>query len=193
MSLEEIVDNARPTILVGTSTMPGLFDEGAVRAMARHTARPVIFPLSNPTAKAECTPAQAVRWTDGRAVVATGSPFEPVEHAGCLQRIGQCNNIFIFPGIGLGAWVGRVGRISDAMFLDAARAVAEATSEQDLAEGSVFPRVERIREVSHTIACAVIRRAVREGQVDEMLLEGLETRVGEAMWRPEYLPFRYEP
>ncbi len=196
MTLEEIVDNLRPTILVGTSTTRGLFDEGVVRAMARHVARPLILPLSNPTSKCECTPAEALRWSEGRAIVATGSPFAPVEHGGRVHRIGQCNNTFIFPGVGLGAWVGRVRRISDAMFLDAARTVAAAVTEEDLAAGSVFPPLSRIRDVSHAIACAVIRRAVSEGQSRADLLEGpgggLEERVREAMWFPEYLPLRFE-
>ncbi len=193
VTLPEIVENFRPTILVGTSTTPGLFDESVVRAMSRHNERPIVLPLSNPTSKAECTPHDALLWSDGRAIVATGSPFSPVVHGGRTHRIGQCNNTFIFPGLGLGAWIGRVRRVSDAMLLDAARQVAGSVTAQDLDEGSVFPALQRIREVSHSIACAVIRRAVREGQADETALDGLEARVREAMWFPEYLPIRYEP
>ena len=192
VTLEEVVRNARATLLVGTSTTPGLFDERVVRAIGEASARPAIFPLSNPTSKAECTPADALRWTAGRAIVATGSPFAPVELDGGRFRIGQCNNTFVFPGVGLGAWLARARRISDAMFLDAARALADAVSEQDLAEGSVFPSVQRIRPVSHAVACRVIRRAVREGQADKSVLDDLEERVRAAMWVPEYLPLRYE-
>jgi malic enzyme len=193
MTLAEIVENFRPTILVGTSTTPGLFDESVVRAMSRHNDRPIVLPLSNPTSKAECTPMDALRWSDGRAIVATGSPFPPVAHDGRTHRIGQCNNTFIFPGLGLGAWIGRLRRISDAMLLDAARHVAGSVTEQDLDAGSVFPELQRIRAVSHSIACAVIRRAVREGQAHETALDGLESRMRDAMWFPEYLPVRYEP
>ncbi len=192
ISLLETIENARPTILVGSSAQPGFFDEACVRAMARHNPRPVIFPLSNPTSKAECSPADALRWSDGRALVATGSPFDPVEHAGRRHRIGQCNNSFIFPGVGLGAWVGKLTRISDAMFLDAARTLAECVSAADFAEGALFPKLAGIREISHAIACAVVRRGVREGYGDASLLAGLEQRVRDAMWFPEYLPFRAE-
>ncbi len=190
VSLLETIENARPTILVGTSAQPGFFDEACVRAMARHNPRPVIFPLSNPTSKAECSPADALRWSEGRALVATGSPFDAVEHGGRRYRIGQCNNSFIFPGVGLGAWVGKLTRISDAMFLDAARTLAERATAADFAEGALFPKLAGIREISHAIACAVVRRGVREGYGSASLLEGLEQRVSDAMWFPEYLPFR---
>jgi malate dehydrogenase (oxaloacetate-decarboxylating) len=194
-TLAEIVANVRPTILVGTSATPGLFDETVVRALASRVERPVILPLSNPTSKAECTPADALRWSGGRAILATGSPFAPVELDGRVHRIGQCNNTYVFPGLGLGAWIGRVRRIDDAMFLDAARAVANAVTAEDLAAGAVFPPLARIREVSHAIACAVIRRAAREGRssIEAASLDDLEARVSAAMWFPDYLPIRYEP
>ena len=189
ISLLETIDHARPTILVGTSATPGLFDEHCVRALLRHHARPVILPLSNPTSKCECTPEDVLRWSDGRAIVATGSPFDPIEYAGRRHRIGQCNNSYIFPGIGLGAWVGKLRRISDGMFLEAARTLASQVTSADLAEGSLFPKLQGIREISHAIACAVVRRGVREGFGNPRLLEGLEQRVRDAMWFPEYLPF----
>jgi malate dehydrogenase (oxaloacetate-decarboxylating) len=190
ISLLETIDNARPTILVGTSATPGFFDESCVRAMARHQERPIILPLSNPTSKCECTPKDALRWSDGRALVATGSPFEPVEHGGRRYRIGQCNNSYIFPGIGLGAWVGKLRRITDGMFLDAARTLANKATAADLEQGSLFPKLEGIREISHAIACAVVRRGVSEGHGEAQLLEDLEQRVRDAMWFPNYLPFR---
>jgi malic enzyme len=192
-TLLEALERARPTMLVGTSATPGLFDEAVVRAMARNHERPVIFPLSNPTPSAECTPADALRWSDGRALLATGSPFEPVDVRGRRVRIGQCNNSFVFPGLGLGAWVGRVRRISDEMFLDAAHALAATVTEADLDSGSLFPALTRIRDVSRVVACAVIRRAVRQGHAEPALLAGLEDRVRAAMWFPEYAEIRYEP
>ena len=192
ISLEEAITNIRPTMLVGTSATAGFFTERAVRAMAAVCARPVIFPLSNPTSKAECTPADAMAWSDGRAIVATGSPFAPVEFGGRRVRVGQCNNSYIFPGVGLGAWVGKLRYISDEMFLDAARTLAGSVAEADLAEGSLFPQLVRIRDISHTIACAVIRRGIQQGHCDAALADGLEERVRRAMWFPQYLPFRGE-
>jgi malate dehydrogenase (oxaloacetate-decarboxylating)(NADP+) len=193
VTLVETIRNFRPTMLIGTSGTAGLFDEAVVRAMAEVNARPLVFPLSNPTSKAECTAEQAITWSDGRAIVATGSPFAPVTFGGRTFRIGQGNNAFIFPGVGLGLWVGRVRRVTDEMFLDAARALAGLVHEDDLADGAVYPRLSRIRECSHAVACAVVRRAVQEGHADAAVLDGLEARVQAAMWEPVYLPFRCEP
>jgi malic enzyme len=193
ISLEEAVLNARPTILIGTSGTPAMFTETIVRAMAEINRRPMIFPLSNPTSKAECTAEQAIRWSEGRAIVATGSPFDPVEYDGVRHRIGQGNNAFVFPGVGLGIWLASARRVTDGMFLDAAKALASKVTDADLAETAVFPRLDRIRECSHAVACAVIRRAVQDGQADERLLEELENRVAQAMWQPEYRPLRFEP
>ncbi len=192
ITLEETIRNFRPTILIGTSGTPGLFTEPVVRAMADINARPLVFPLSNPTSKCECSAEQAITWSDGRAIVATGSPFAPVEYGGRRIRIGQGNNAFIFPGVGLGLWVGGVTRVTDAMFLDAARALAGLVSEADLAEGAVYPPLTRIRECSHAVACAVIRRAVHEGYASLERLDALETRVQHAMWQPRYRPMRYQ-
>jgi malate dehydrogenase (oxaloacetate-decarboxylating)(NADP+) len=173
--------------------MPGLFAEPVVRAMAEVNERPIVFPLSNPTSKSECTAEEAIRWSDGRAIVATGSPFAPVEYGACTFRIGQGNNAFIFPGVGLGLWVGRVGRVTDAMFLDAARALASLVGDSDLADGAVYPKLTRIRDCSHAVACAVVRRAVAEGHASPETLYGLERRVRHAMWEPAYRPVRYQP
>ncbi len=192
VTLEETVLGAKPTILIGTSGTPGMFTEPVVRAMAELNERPMIFPLSNPTSKSECTAEQAIRWSDGRAIVATGSPFDPVEHNGVHYRIGQGNNAFIFPGVGLGVWAGKVKRVTDGMFLAAAKALADEVKEADLAEVAIYPQLARIRECSHAVACAVIRRAVEEGQAEEEVLDDLEERVEKAMWFPEYRPIRYE-
>lgn len=193
VTLEEAIDNFNPTILIGTSGTPGLFTEAVVRAMARVNERPLVFPLSNPTSKCECTAAQAIEWSDGRAIVATGSPFPPVTFGGRTYRTGQGNNAFIFPGVGLGLWVGRVRRVTDAMFLDAARALASLVTGEDLDEGAVYPRLTRIRDCSHAVACAVIRRAVVEGHAEPTILHDLDARVRRAMWEPEYRSVRYEP
>ena len=192
ITLEEAVKNAKPTILIGTSGTADMFTENVVRTMAANNERPMIFPLSNPTSKAECTAEQAITWSEGRAIVATGSPFDPVEYDGVRHRIGQGNNSFIFPGVGLGVWLASARTVTDGMFLDAAKALAEKVTDEDLAETAIFPELTRIRECSHAVACAVVRRAVADGQSAEKLLENLEERVKKAMWVPEYRPVRFE-
>ena len=193
VTLLETVENARPTLLIGTSATPGTFDEAVVRAMSRLNDRPIVFPLSNPTSKTECTPEDALRWSEGRAIVATGSPFPPVSYGGKSHRIGQCNNAFIFPGVGLGLTIARARHVSDGMFLEAAKALAAQVTPADLADDAVYPELSRIRECSFAVACATIRRAVAEGHADPEVLEHLEKTVEQAMWYPEYLPMRFEP
>ncbi len=193
ITLLETVENAKPTMLIGTSATPGIFDEAVLRAMGRINERPIVFPLSNPTSKTECTPEDALRHTEGRAIVATGSPFAPVSLGGRRYRIGQCNNSFVFPGVGLGLTISRARRVSNGMFLEAAKALAGHVSDRDLADGAVYPELRTIRECSFTVACATIRRAVAEGHADPEILENLEKTVDRAMWYPEYLPLRYEP
>ena len=192
ITVEEVVSGAKPTILLGTSGSPGTFSEEVVRAMAGINERPIIFPLSNPTSKSECTPEDAIRWSDGRAIVATGSPFSPLTYNGRRYRIGQGNNAFVFPGIGLGLAVSRARRVTDTMFLEAAKALASQVTQVDLDQGAVYPELTRIRRCSHAVACATVRQAVSEGLADEEILEHLEERIQQAMWFPEYLPFRYE-
>jgi malate dehydrogenase (oxaloacetate-decarboxylating) len=190
ITLEETIANFRPTILVGTSGTAGLFTEAVVRAMAAVADRPLVFPLSNPTSKSECTAAQAIQWSDGRAIVATGSPFDPVSYRDRMYRIGQGNNAFIFPGVGLGLWVGGVRRVTDAMFLASAQALAALVRQSDLDQGAVYPELTRIRDCSHAVACAVIRCAVAEGLAEPAILSGLEDTVRRAMWVPAYRPVR---
>jgi malate dehydrogenase (oxaloacetate-decarboxylating) len=192
VTLLEAVENARPTMLIGTSATAGVFDEAVVRAMGKINERPIVFPLSNPTSKTECKPEDALRWTEGRAIVATGSPFAPVELGGKRHRIGQCNNSFVFPGVGLGLTISRARRVSNGMFLEAAKALAAHVSDKDLAEGAVYPELRTIRDCSFSVACATIRRAVKEGHADADILENLEKTVERAMWYPEYLPLRFE-
>jgi malic enzyme len=193
ITLEEVVANAKPTILIGVSATPGTFSESVVRLMSKINERPLIFPLSNPTSKSECTAEQAVQWSDGRAIVATGSPFAPVMYKGEKHRIGQCNNAFIFPGVGLGVCVARATHISDGMFLDAAKALADQVTREDLRESAVYPNLASIRDCSAAVAKAVIRRAVSEGHAEPGILMNLDKTVAQAMWFPEYLPIRYEP
>ncbi len=193
ITLAETVCNARPTILIGSSGTPDMFTQEIVRCMAEFNERPIIFPLSNPNSKAECVPADAIAWSDGRAIVATGSPFAPVEHKGKTYRIGQGNNAFIFPGVGLGICACKAKRVSDAMFLAGARALADFVTEEDLAVGAVYPPLTVIRRASHAVACATVRQAVKEGVADPSHLINLEANVRRSMWYPEYLRMRYEP
>jgi malic enzyme len=193
ITLEETVRAFAPTALVGISGTPGLFTEEVVRAAAESVERPLIFPLSNPTTKSECTAEQAIRWSDGRAIVATGSPFAPVDFHGRQYRIGQGNNVFIFPGMGLGLSVGRVARVTDGMFLDAAHALAGQVNLTDLADGAVYPPSSRTRECAFAIACAVIRRAAREHLTDVHPSDAIEDMVSDAMWFPSYRPIVHEP
>jgi malate dehydrogenase (oxaloacetate-decarboxylating) len=193
VTLVEVIANARSTILIGTSGTAGTFTEEIVHAMAEINDRPIIFPLSNPTSKSECTPEQAIQWSNGRAIVATGSPFAPVSYNGKRFRIGQCNNSFIFPGVGLGLTVSGARTATDGVFLDAAKSLAGQVTAQDLAECAVYPELKRIRDCSHSVACATVRRAVREGHADKELIENLEETVRRAMWFPTYLPIHYEP
>ncbi len=192
ITLEEAVENVQPTILIGSSGTPNTFTEGIVRNMAKFNDRPVILPLSNPTNKSECTPEEAIKWTDGRAVVATGSPFDPVDYRGIHYRIGQCNNAFIFPGVGLGMWVAGATRVSDEMFLDAAAALASTVTEADLKTMSIFPELSSIRAGSRKVAEAVARRAVASGYADEAVLSGLDQALDNSMWFPDYRPILYE-
>lgn len=192
ITLEEAIANSKPTILLGVSATSGIFGKAVVKAMAELNERPIIFPLSNPTSKSECKPDDVIRWSEGRAIVATGSPFPPVEYNRRRYRIGQCNNAFIFPGVGLGVIVGRIRLVTDGMFLDAAKALAEKVTAGDLKQSAVYPEFRRIRECSHAVACAVIKRAVDEEHADEEVLIKLEETVERAMWFPKYLPIRYE-
>jgi malate dehydrogenase (oxaloacetate-decarboxylating) len=182
--LAEVVAGARPTILIGTSTQTGAFTEPIVRTMAAHVERPVILPLSNPTSRCEALPEDLIRWTDGRALVATGSPFPPVDHDGRRYLIAQANNALVFPGLGLGATVSRARRISDAMLAAAADAVAEL-SDASGPGAPLLPPVDALRMVSAAVGIAVARAAAADG-LAKVELDDPVQQVHEAMWRPEY-------
>jgi malic enzyme len=187
--LRAIVDRFKPTVLIGTSATPGMFSEPVVRAMAAHTPTPIILPLSNPTTKSEAEPADLIAWTDGRAVVATGSPFAPVDFDGRQHLIAQANNAFVFPGIGLGAIVAEAHELNDAMFLAAARVVGGLASQDRLARGALYPSIAGLRDVSRSIAVAVARQARDSGVGRGLDDEEIEAAVARAMWFPAYLPY----
>jgi len=189
-TLLEVVRHVQPTILIGTAAQPGAFTEQIVREMARHVERPVILPLSNPTSKCEVLPADAIRWTEGRAVVATGSPFEPVEYGGRRFPVAQCNNAYIFPGVGLGVIAVQAPRVTDSMFVAAARALSEAAPTRRDPNGPLLPALQDVRSVSRHVALAVAREAMRSGLVEDLDGSELERRIASRMWNPQYLPYR---
>jgi malic enzyme len=186
----------RPTVLVGTTGVAGTFTAEALRAMAEGTPRPIVLPLSNPTSAAEAVPADILEWTDGRALVATGSPFDAVDRGGRRHEVGQANNAFIFPGVGLGAIVAESRAITQRMFLLAARTLADAVSAERLAGGALYPPVDALRGVSRSIAVVVATEAARDGLTriggpedappdDAAIAAAVEA----AMWWPAYVPY----
>jgi malate dehydrogenase (oxaloacetate-decarboxylating) len=187
--LAAIVRAVRPSFLLGTSGQPGAFTEEAIRAMAEHVAVPVVMPLSNPTDKTEATPADILAWTEGRALIATGSPFAPVEMNGVTHVVGQANNVFIFPGLGLGAIVSEVREVTDELFLVAARTLAAHVSDERLASGSLYPPAGDLRKVSQAIATEVARHAREAGTGRAYRDDQLEAAVDAAIWFPQYVPY----
>jgi len=188
-SLVEVIRKTRATVLIGTTGQPGDFTPACIRAMADGTARPMIFPLSNPTSKAECTPSEALFHSDGRALIATGSPFDPVVFKGKTHVIGQCNNVFIFPGVGLGALISESTRVSEAMFLAAARTLARFTAEHGSCQSeALYPVVSHLREVSRRIAFEVARTAREEGIGRTLDDKELDAEIKAFFWNPDYAP-----
>jgi malate dehydrogenase (oxaloacetate-decarboxylating) len=183
-----VVENVRPAVLIGVTGVPGLFTEEVIRAMAAGDELPVVMPLSNPTSRAEATPADVLDWSDGRALVATGSPFDAVVRDGVTHVIAQSNNAYIFPGVGLGVRAVGARRVSDAMFMAAAHALADAV-ETSGPGASVLPPLGRIRDVSRAIAVAVGATAQAEGLAPETSHDELERLVDAEMWFPDYRSF----
>jgi len=197
VTLSDVVTNFKPTVLIGTSGQPGCFTEALIREMARHVERPAIFALSNPTSKTEVLPADALAWSEGRALVATGSPFEPVVRGTLHHRIGQGNNVFCFPGIGLGVIASAARCVTDGMLLSAARAVAGEVPASSVRDGCVYPEMDDLRPVSRAVALAVALTAISEGVAEvgpeSADAEAVAAHMDAHMWHPDYLPYRYEP
>ncbi|WP_291429183.1 NAD-dependent malic enzyme [Deinococcus sp.] len=193
LDLESVIREGKATVLLGLSGQAGIFSEAVVRAAHANTPRPLVFPLSNPTASAEALPADILTWTDGQAIVATGSPFDPVTHGGVTHEIGQGNNAFIFPGVGFGAILARVREITDEMVTAAAYALAEYTAEHW--PERTYPPVSELGAASVQVAVAVIKQALADGVATEFSIRGLGDAdllalVQRKFWQPRYLPFR---
>ena len=184
VDLAEVVHRTKPTMLIGTSTVPGSFTQAIVKEMAAHTERPIIFALCSPPARAAARPADLILWTDGRALIATGSPFGPVTHKGVTYVIGQANNAMLYPGLALGAIVSRAVRISDRMFIAAANAVSSLVAVR-LPGASLLPHIDNLRTVSATVAVAVAEAAESEG-LARVKFDDIVQQVQDAMWQPEY-------
>ena len=193
-SLESVVQTVHPNVLIGTSTKPGAFTEPIVKSMASNTERPIIFPLSNPTRLHEATPHDLLHWTDGKALVATGSPFEPVEGPWGEIEIAECNNSVVFPGIGLGCVLSRAKLLTDKMLVAAVRAVSSLSPTLSDPKAPLLPEVVDVKKVSVRVARDVIRAAVNEGLATEKGIPSddgeLDDWIREQMWEPEYRPLK---
>ncbi|KTD50189.1 malate dehydrogenase [Legionella quinlivanii] len=189
INLLEVINNAKPTILLGVSGQPQQFSEPMIRSMASYCDRPIVFPLSNPTSRAEATPQQILDWSAGKALVATGSPFDPVLIGSHPIEISQCNNSYIFPGVGLGVVAGKARRVTDKMMMAAAMALSDLSPAMIKGEGALLPDLRVIRDVSRHIAKAVILQAIKENHADKISDAEIETAIKETMWYPEYEVF----
>ena len=186
VGLDDVVREARPTVLIGLSTLKGAFTEPMVRTMARWVSRPVILPLSNPTAKSEAVPEDLLRWTDGHAIVATGSPFPPVNFRDTIYPIAQCNNAYIFPALGLGLVAGRCRMVTDSMLLAAARALSDRSPARQNPHAPLLPSLWDLREVAIEIALAVAMEGQRKGLAPKMSKDEVRERIRQARWVPDY-------
>ena len=184
--LQRVVAAYKPTVLIGASGQGGAFDEESIRAMAGATETPVILPMSNPTAISEATPEDVLRWSEGRALVATGSPFDDVLMRGGVQRIGQANNVFIFPGIGLGTIVSGASEVTDAMISASAHALADCLSDEELSARCLMPEVSRLWDICGNVAVMVGLQAIEDGVADKISEDEYRKRIDDYRWIPEY-------
>ncbi|WP_039907716.1 NAD-dependent malic enzyme [Candidatus Regiella insecticola] len=190
ISLLDVIRNAKPTVLIGVSGQPGLFDEELIRAMCHDCKRPIIMPLSNPTSKVEALPENIITWTEGRAIVATGSPFPPVSYKGQLYPIAQCNNSYIFPGIGLGVLASNARKITDGMLMAASLALADLSPLAIDGKGALLPDINDIQKVSKEIAMQVGKKAQAEGVAIMVSEQALAESIKSNYWRPQYRMYK---
>ncbi len=192
IGLMDVVRNVHPDVLVGVTAQRGLFSEEILREMSSHCQRPIIMAMSNPTSKVECTPEEVAKATNGNFLMATGSPFPPVETADGVQGIAQCNNLFVFPGVGLGAIVSGSPKVTDRMFTAASKALADMVTPEARKAGWMLPEIKNIREASARAALAVAKEARDSGLGRRLDDEALDRMVRKAQWTPRYLPYRLE-
>lgn len=190
VSLMDVVRNVHPGVLIGVSGQPGLFTEAIVKEMNRHCPRPVIMPLSNPTSRAEAQPQDIITWTQGSALVATGSPFAPVRYEDTTHVITQCNNAYIFPGLGLGILAVKANRVTENMLMAASQELAAHSPLATLNKGGLLPAVEDIAAISRAIALATARAAQQDGVAPVMSEEALENAIDKSFWEAQYSPYK---
>ncbi|MEN0579883.1 malate dehydrogenase (oxaloacetate-decarboxylating) [Phytobacter palmae] len=190
LSLLDVVRNAHPTVMIGVSGQPGLFSEEIVKEMYSHCPRPIIMPLSNPTSRAEAQPRDLIEWTQGAALIATGSPFAPVHYDGAVYEIAQCNNAYIFPGLGLGILAGKARRVTENMLMAASQALAAHSPQATLERGGLLPAVEDIGEISRAIALATARAAQQDGVAPQASDDELNTAIGNTFWEAQYASYK---
>jgi malate dehydrogenase (oxaloacetate-decarboxylating) len=190
IGLLDVITNARATVIIGVSAQPGLFDDTVLKAVAANCERPVVFALSNPTSKSECTFEAAVKATNGRVFFAAGSPFAPIEWQGREQFATQCNNMFVFPGVGLGALIASSPKVTDAMFLAASKALSGMVTAAERERGMLLPEIAEVREASARVAIAVAMCARDAGHGRLLSDEQLERIIRKAQWQPHYTPYR---
>lgn len=188
--LMDVLRNTKPHILIGVSGQSGLFTEQVVKTMHEHCPTPIIFPLSNPSKQIEARPAQVIEWTQGDVVIATGSPFMPVSYEGKDFHIAQCNNSYIFPGLGLGVYCVKAAVISNEMLMSASEALAETSPLANEGKGGLLPPLTDITEVSRKIAFAVAKTAIEQGHARPLSDEQLLQRIDENFWKPVYRPYK---
>jgi malate dehydrogenase (oxaloacetate-decarboxylating) len=176
-------------VIVGVSTVSGLFTQEVIEQMQANALKPIVLPLSNPTSKVEAAPEDILKWTNGNAIVATGSPFDPVELNGEIYPISQCNNSYIFPGIGLGVVASKASRVSDKMLMASSYALAEYSATYNKSASDLLPDLNDIRNVSKFIAKFVYKQAIDDGLVPEVSDEVIEAAINENFWEPNYRPY----
>ncbi|MCU4358829.1 NAD-dependent malic enzyme [Acinetobacter ursingii] len=193
ISLLDVVKNAKPTVLIGVSGQPGLFTQEVIEALNANCERPIVMPLSNPTSRVEAVPADIIQWTNGRALIATGSPFTPVNYQGRLYHIAQCNNSYIFPGIGLGVIASGAKRVTENMLMASSNALADCSPLLKNAEADLLPPIADIQNVSRVIALKVAQAAIADGVAVPLTDEQIQSNIEKEFWQPEYRTYKRVP